>query len=128
MRNCIGLTIVAAVLVVACASPSPKETQAPSPTAPSPTAPSPTAPSRTLPALAVACDQAGGYSAECLAVAAAAAKVVPISLDAGIRADVISKGTWWHVVFTTSSGQQASADVVWSPVGTLAGVNGAAGP
>ncbi len=113
MHRHIGLAIAAAVLVVACASSSPTATLAPS---------------RTLPALAVACEQAGGYSAECLAVAAAAAKAVPISLDAGIRADVVSKGTWWHVVFTTSSGQQASADVVWSPVGTLAGVNGAATP
>ena len=107
MTRTISLAVAAALFLAACSTP---------------------APTPTASALAVACEQAGGYSAECLAVAAAAAKVVPISRDAGIRADVVSKGTWWHVVFTTSSGQQASADVVWSPVGTLAGVNGAATP
>jgi hypothetical protein len=49
-------------------------------------------------------------------------------LVAGSRADVISKGNWWHVVFTVPSGHQWSADVIWSPVGTLTGVNGTDGP
>jgi hypothetical protein len=99
-----GLRIVAALavvaLVVACASSQP----------------------------VISCEPPGGDVSECFAVAAAAAKVAPANLVPGSRAEVTNLGTWWHVVFIVPSGHQASADVVWSPLGKLAGVNGADGP
>jgi len=80
------------------------------------------------PSLVVSCEHSGGTVSECHDVATAAAKVAPVTLVAGSRAEVTSLGAGWHVVFTVPSGHQSSADVVWSPAGTLTGVNGADGP
>ncbi len=100
-----------------------------SPTATPPSAitqPSATEPS--TPSLLISCEKAGGDTADCQNVAAAAAKAVAAFLVGGSRAEVVNLGTWWHVVFTMPSGHQASADVIWSPAGTLTAVNAAVGP
>ena len=84
---------------------------------------------------------AGNCAGRCLAIVAAAAKVAPVSIVPGTRADISNHATGSvcvarspcvelaasvilvHVVFTTPTREQGSADVVTNPLGAYTGVN-----
>lgn len=128
--------IVLAAILVGCSAPLPSPTPSPSQTA---------APVSTD-TLVISCGPYANDVPDCLAIVVAAAKVAPVPIVPGTRADVSNRAAarlcaarpacielaasaiLVHVVFTTPTGEQGSADVVTNPLGAYTGVDPKHGP